>query len=115
MPVTADTKIEVSHKGDVSQRSLEVAVEKVTHVAEHCREPVLHLEVRLIHEANPAHDHPSSAEATLDVQGRPVRAHATAPTIDEAIDLLADRLRRRLAKHEDKLHHLHDRRPRRNP
>ena len=50
------------------------------------------------------------AEATIDVDGRPVRAHEAATTVPEAVDLLVDRLRRRIKRHEERRHQLPERR-----
>ncbi|MDH3705187.1 MAG: HPF/RaiA family ribosome-associated protein [Acidimicrobiia bacterium] len=109
MPVPSDASVEVSHKGDVSSGSIDAAVAKVTHVADRCREPVHHVEIRLIVEAPGPQQRPARAEATLDVEGRPVRAHVGAATIDEAVDLLVDRLRRRVQRHEERRHRIAER------
>ena len=110
MPVTADTSIEFSHKGHIRSRTLEAAQEKISRVAEHAREPIRRMEIRLTLEPNPARELPAIAEATLDVDGKLVRAHIAATTLEEAVDTLADRLRRRLDRHEQRRHRLHDRR-----
>ncbi len=109
MPVSSDVTIEVSHRGDVSQRSVDSAVTKVEQVADRCREEVHVIEVRLSLEPSGPRDRPAIAEATIHVEGRPVRAHVAAATIDEAIDLLVDRLRRRIQRHEEQLHRMADR------
>lgn len=109
MPVTTDTRIEVSHKGDVRKPVIDRATDKITRVAEICRERVGHVEIRLMMEANPARERPAIAEATLDVDGQPVRARIAEPTMDEAIDALVDRLRRRIKRHEERRHRLAER------
>lgn len=109
MPVSADTSVEVSHKGDVRTRTIDTAVDKVKSAAAICREPVGHIELRLTLEANPARERPAIAETTLDVDGRAVRAHVAADTLDEAVDALVDRLRRRLKRHEERRHRQPDR------
>lgn len=110
MPAIDESSIEVSRKGQVPQDALDRAVEKVVHVAERAREPITHVEVRLSVESAAHHERPASAEATLNVEGAPVRAHISAPTVDEAVDALTDRLKRRLDRHEDRRHHLDHRR-----
>lgn len=109
MGVTEATTVETSHKGRVSSTDLETATEKVTSVLDHCREPVRHIELRLERETNPGRERPVLAEVTVDVDGKPVRAHISATSVSEAIDLLVDRLRRRLDRHEDRRHRLADR------
>ncbi|MGI9601852.1 MAG: ribosome hibernation promotion factor [Acidimicrobiales bacterium] len=109
MPVPADVTTEMSHKGDVPSRSMDTAAAKVTRAAERCREQVRHVEIRLTLESAPGRERPAIAEATIDVEGYPVRAHVAAGTIDEAVDLLVDRLRRRIQRHEEHRHRLADR------
>jgi hypothetical protein len=54
---------------------------------------------------HPMQDH-ASAEATMSIKHGPVRAHAQAPTIAEAVDLMIERLRRRVDRHESRLHRI---------
>jgi ribosome-associated translation inhibitor RaiA len=61
-------------------------------------QPVLHTRVRITHHEDPAVPRPVVAQATVDVNGRTVRARATGTTGLEAVDLLHDRLRRRLER-----------------
>jgi ribosomal subunit interface protein len=68
------------------------------------RDQVLFAEVELTVEPNPAQERPAVAEATLDVNGRPVRAHVAGQEMFEAIDLLESRLARRLKRYEEKVH-----------
>ena len=101
--------VEVSHAGPVPPASIDRLVDKVRAVTGHCREAVLHIECRLTLIENPAADRPAVAEATLSVNGHPVRAHVAASTPDEAVDLLHDRLARRLERYEDRLHRISER------
>ena len=55
--------------------------------------PVLFARLLLEMEPDPALERPAVAKATVDVSGRLVRAHVARPTMDEAIDLLTDRIR----------------------
>lgn len=109
MGVTEATTVEPSHKGRVSTAEVQLATDKVMAALGHCREPVHHIELRLALESNPSRDRPALAEVTVDVGGRPVRAHVAAGTVGEATDLLVDRLRSRLDRHEDRRHSLADR------
>ena len=106
MSVSPDTTVEISHRGDVSAAEIDSAVERVRAVADRCRERVDHIEVRLILEVDPARERPALAEATLDVDGHLVRAHVAAGKVTEAVDLLLDRLRRRIEDHEDRRHQI---------
>lgn len=71
---------------------------KVLDLVRYSREPVLHVRVTLAHAPDPAVTLCFRAQATLDLNGRPVRAEAAAATPTEAIDLMQDRLRRRMAQ-----------------
>ncbi len=86
----------VSTAGKVSQRDVDHARDKTEALFEAAPRPVIKASLRLVHEANPRIERPNVAEATLDVSGRIVRAHVAAPTMSEATDLLAGRLRRQL-------------------
>lgn len=109
MPATEETTVEASHHGRVDPKALEMLIDKVIAAASHCRESVRHVEARLTLESNPTRARPAIAEATLDIDGTPVRAHVAAPTLTEAVDLLVDRLTRRIDRHESRRHHLPDR------
>lgn len=109
MSTDADTRFEISHRGGVPEASLHKAIEKVTAVADRCRESIHHVELRLVADGRAGRTRPVLAEATLATKRKPVRAHVAGSTVDEAVDLLVDRLRRRLERHEDRLRHQHDR------
>ncbi|MBG0815587.1 hypothetical protein [Planomonospora sp. ID82291] len=83
-------------RGRVLPAEVERVQEKVIALARHCGEPVLFARVRLGLACDPALARPASAQALLEVNGRPVRAHAEARTVHDAIALLTDRLRVRL-------------------
>lgn len=109
MTVVSTTTIETSSEGPVPPGAIERAVEHVRGAAARCREPVHHIEVRVGVGQNPAMHRPARAEATVSVNGTPVRAHVGAATVAEAVDDLVDRLRRRLDEHEDRLHRISER------
>lgn len=104
MPVDSKTTFEISTRGEISDETVERARDRLTRVANHCREPVGHVEIRLIHEAT--HHDQVRAEATLAVKHGPVRAHAVGPSASEAVDTMIGRLRGRLSRHESKLHRI---------
>ncbi|MER5635560.1 sigma 54 modulation/S30EA ribosomal C-terminal domain-containing protein [Kitasatospora sp. NPDC002227] len=98
------TEIVVETRGEVSSAAPEYARGKLLAVLERLDEPVLAARVKLTQEANHAVAKPSLAQATVDLNGRPVRAHVAAATMQEAVDLLQDRLTARLARARDRRH-----------
>lgn len=82
--------------GHVPAHAIAYTEDKVREVVAYAPSPVRYARLALAHEQNPALARPAVVRATLDVDGRPVRAHADAPTFTEAADLLKDRLRRGL-------------------
>jgi ribosome-associated translation inhibitor RaiA len=90
------TVIEVVALDPAARRARTPAEQMVRRVLEVVHEPVLHAEVKLGVAPDPAVERPATASATLDVNGHPVRAHVAAHSLRAAIDLLEDRLRRRL-------------------
>jgi ribosomal subunit interface protein len=101
---TQQLQLSVSTEGVVPQGARQRAEEKLGQLAGHIREPVLFAEVRLVNDINPIRVRPAIAEATLDINGTPIRAQVAAVDIDAAIDLLEDRLKRRITRHEERLH-----------
>ncbi len=103
-----DFELEILARGPVAPHTREYAGEKVRHAARAAPRPVLFARVTLTEHENPATERPSSVKASLDVSGRRVRAHVAAPTLTAAVDILVDRLERRLRILSE---HLSDRRP----
>lgn len=99
-PLASDRLIEpsVEKRGAVTDAECAYAREKLAHVARFTSVPVLDARLRLHHEPDPARERPAIVEASLDVNGRLVRAQVAAPTMREAIDALESRLRRRLER-----------------
>jgi ribosome-associated translation inhibitor RaiA len=94
--MSTDLQIQVAARGAVGDEYIRYAEEKIRAVTPAAPRPVLFARVALSQHENPSVERPASAKATLDVSGRLVRAHVAAPTMREAVDLLEDRLRRRL-------------------
>ncbi|MEV7180214.1 HPF/RaiA family ribosome-associated protein [Kitasatospora sp. NPDC093679] len=90
--------VELQAQGDLPPGTTERARAKVLSVVERIREPVLSVRIRLTRMNNPAAERPFAAQATVDVNGRPARAHVAAPSMAEAIDLLHDRLAVQVAR-----------------
>jgi ribosome-associated translation inhibitor RaiA len=77
------------------------ALDVLLAVARHAPRRVLHARMTLRLHPDPALERPAVAKASLDVGGRPVRAHVAAEHMHEAIDLLERRLRRSLEDLEE--------------
>lgn len=95
-------QVQVTSRGEVPHRQEEYAAQKLSEVVRYTRQPVRSVQVVLEVSADPARVHPSIAEATLDVDGAPVRAHVAADRLHEAVDLLEARLRRQLVQLQDR-------------
>lgn len=102
MGVDDDIDVNITTEGDVPEQAKTYARTKVARLAGFTREPILWAEVRLVMHSIPARDRPAVAEATVSVNGSPVRAQVAARDMDEAIDLLEERLSRRLKRHEER-------------
>ncbi|MFF3110932.1 HPF/RaiA family ribosome-associated protein [Kitasatospora sp. NPDC057904] len=90
--------VEVTTRGAVSQAAPGYARAKVGAVLGRIHEPVLGVRVKLTQEAHHAIARPAVARAVVDLDGRPVRAQVAAATMQEAVDLLQDRLLTRLTR-----------------
>ena len=86
----------ISIRGSVPSRARENLAQALTHVAATAPRPVLGITASLDRHDDPALARPFVAKATLDVNGRPVRAHVAAASVSEAIRLLEDILQRNL-------------------
>jgi ribosome-associated translation inhibitor RaiA len=88
--------VEISTTAGVALRDKDRAIDKIDHVVRSLDVPVLHVDVRLTLDSDPGRDRPAHARALLNVNGDPIRVQVAASTMDEAVDLLDQRLRRRL-------------------
>jgi ribosome-associated translation inhibitor RaiA len=86
----------VSGNGNIDEDVRAYARRKVGQVAKLAPGPVLLARVKLTRAPDPALERPARAQAALDVNGRLVRAEVSARHLNEAVDLLEDRLRDRL-------------------
>ena len=89
-------RVRTVRHGRVPEGSGELAVTKIRSVLRHVAQPVLSARVTLTMSADPAVAFPAKAQATVDVNGRIVRAQAAAETMREATELMTHRLRARL-------------------
>jgi ribosome-associated translation inhibitor RaiA len=83
-------------RGNVADAMVAYARKRFFTAIAHTSARVLAAELRLDHDADPARERPYHAEMMLDIDGTRVRAHRSAPTMTEAIDRAASRLRRRM-------------------
>ena len=109
-PLSGDVSIDVSTKGEVGDAAREAARKKFSRLAGLVREPVRAIEIRLIHERDPANERPCSVEVVFNVDGRPIRAHVAAKRMQEAVDMAVDHLHRRVERAEARLHRINLRR-----
>lgn len=93
---TAQTPVDVSTEGAVADDDRARAVKMIGTVATAFGDPVLHASIRLRQAADPAQARPAKARATIDLNGEPLRSHASGATMSEAIDRLDQRLRDRI-------------------
>jgi ribosome-associated translation inhibitor RaiA len=93
--VDAD-QVAVVVRGDVGPKQVRYAQRKVAHVIEMIDEPLVFARVKLTEAGDPARELPAMAEAVLEIDGQMIRAHVAGHIMSEAIDLLADRVRRQL-------------------
>ncbi|HEX5997556.1 MAG TPA: HPF/RaiA family ribosome-associated protein [Jiangellales bacterium] len=90
--------VEVVAGADIPDNARLRADRKVAALARYVNEPILHARVRLTRSHDPALARPVIAQGNLDVNGRIVRAQVAAATAHEAVELLEDRLRRRVER-----------------
>jgi ribosomal subunit interface protein len=95
--------IQVSARGEVSDRSRRCAQMKLGELEAFTKGPILGARIVLIQEANPRIAMPARAEAEVDLQGRVVRARAAAPSMEAAIDDVTERLQRHLRRYVERL------------
>ncbi|GAA2673212.1 sigma 54 modulation/S30EA ribosomal C-terminal domain-containing protein [Actinoplanes palleronii] len=96
-PTTA-TGIEVVTHGRVPADLVAYARHKVLQACRHTRRPIPHVRLKLSYCEDTRVSRPARAQANVDLDGRLLRGEVTAPTMREAVDLLEDRLRRRLSR-----------------
>ncbi|WP_026412924.1 HPF/RaiA family ribosome-associated protein [Actinomadura oligospora] len=89
---TAAPTIAFTFDGAVPPGQVDWAREAFTRVLDHAHEPVLYVHATLAQEPVP------TVSVRVDLNGRPVHAHATAASLHEAISLTADRITSRLQR-----------------
>jgi ribosome-associated translation inhibitor RaiA len=94
----SDVPIQVQCHGSAPRRLSNYAREKVAAALGRTARPVLRAQVWLDRSSDPAVPEPAVAKVEIVLNGDVVRAHAVASTVTEAIDLMQDRLRSRMAR-----------------
>ncbi len=106
-----DVELDIVVKGPpVDEMTLAYARRKVLAAARASRTPVRSGRLKITHEPNPSIELSAVVTATLDVDGHPVRAQAAGRATREAVDILEERLRRRLVDAHHRLAFLRRRR-----
>jgi len=98
MADTQALQIQTHSQGAVPDDAMELAATRLRAVLRFASEPVLFARVKLTMAADPAVEFPAVAQANVDLNGRPVRAQATAATLRDAIEMLCDKLRAQLER-----------------
>lgn len=94
----SNAPIQVQCHGSAPRRLSSYAREKVSAALGRTARPVLRARVWLDRSSDPAVPEPAVAKVEIVLNGDVVRAHAVAPTLTEAIDVMQDRLRSRMAR-----------------
>jgi ribosomal subunit interface protein len=94
--------VEVTSRGEVGEHARTEARDKVAALGRLVNRPVLGARVVLSEEHNPRIPDHGRAEAEIALQGRVIYAHATGPTVEAAVDEVAERLGRQLRRHVDR-------------
>src|SRR5687767_14293020 len=94
----SELQIQVRSRDEQYSRICEYAREKVTAALRYTSEPVLYARIWLDRAPDPAIARPAEAGVEVDLNGTVVRARGDGVTQVEAIDLMQDRLRTRIAR-----------------
>src|SRR3954454_15143880 len=95
-PAQPSLLVQVRTRGPVPSFASSYATRKIGSLARLISRPVLSARVRLTQSENPSLARPAVGQATIDINGRIVRAHVASATMREAVDALEDRLRDQL-------------------
>ena len=98
MADTQTQQVQTHAQGAVPDEAIDLAVVRVRSVLRLAHEPVLFARVKLTMAADPAVEMPAVAQVNVDLNGRPIRAQATATTMRDAIEMLGDKLRIQLER-----------------
>ncbi len=99
MPDAVDQRtgaLTIVTRGDVADEARAYAERQLGAVIGHIEEPVLLAQVKLTQAPDPARERPAIAQVSVDIDGDLVRAQLAGHVMNEAIDLLKERLRDKL-------------------
>ena len=91
-------QVQTETRGPVPEGAVSLAVQRVSSLLRVASEPVLFARVKLTMAADPAVERPAAAQASVDLNGRLVRAQAAGGTMREAVEHACGRLRIRLER-----------------
>ena len=94
----SEVQIQVRSRDDRYPRICQYAREKVAAALRHTSEPVLYARVWLDRAPDPAVARPAEAGVEVDLNGTVVLARGDGTTQVDAIDVMQDRLRARIAR-----------------
>lgn len=109
--VTTTGDIACVVRGAVADEDVQYARTRVYALLDSAPAPVLFARIKLTALTAPALPRPAVAQATLDLDGRLIRAQTARPTMREAVDELHDRLRTRLRRAAGNWEAIRGRRP----
>ena len=91
-------QVQTETRGPVPEDAVSLAVHRVSSLLHLASEPVLFARVKLTMAADPAVERPAVAQASVDLNGRLIRAQAAGGTMREAVEHACGRLRIRLER-----------------
>ncbi len=106
-PTLTPPRVEIVTRGSVPDSDVDYARAKVEHVAGYANHPVLSARAVLTVSSDPAVERSARAEASLDVNGKHIRAHAVASDMTGAVDLVEQKLKENLLQHQDRVRTRH--------
>lgn len=96
MSDTQALQVETHTRGAVPEDAMDLAVLRVRAELRAAHEPVLFAKIKLAAATDPSAGQPALAQASVDVNGRRVRAQVAAETMRAAIELMCQKLKVRL-------------------
>ena len=95
---TDDRALQVQTKGAVTEHDIDYARQKISAALDDAPKPVLFARATLTRLADPARERPNVVQVNVDLDGKPLHAQASRPTMREATDEVEDRLRQQLRR-----------------
>lgn len=89
-------------RGRVPEGAVSYARSKIDHVLDYANPTVVAAKLALTMSSDPAMDRPARAEASFEINGTHIRAHAVASDLIGAVDLLERKLRRNLVEYQER-------------